>query len=183
MSTASFAAAFLADVQFEFRKQRSLADKALAQVDDAAFFHKPAEFSNSIAMIVKHVAGNLRSRWTDFLTSDGDKPDRDRDGEFVIGERDTRESLSAAWADAWTITLAALAALSGDDLAKSVAIRGETHSVIQAIQRNLTHTAYHVGQITYLAKLGSTGEWKWITIAPKPLRPAGASPRPYLQEP
>lgn len=180
---ASFATAYLVDVRFEFLKQKSLADKAIIQVEDAAFFHKPAEFSNSIAIIVKHVAGNLRSRWTDFLVSDGDKPDRNRDGEFLIGELDTRDRLLAAWEDAWAITFDSLSALGEDDLSKSVAIRGEAHSVIQALQRSLTHTAYHVGQITYLARLGATGEWKWITIAPKALRSVETATRPYLQEP
>jgi hypothetical protein len=159
--------AYLADIAFSFRKQKDLAEKAFSQVrSDEDFRRKPGEFSNSIAIIIKHVAGNFASRWTDFLTTDGDKPWRDRDGEFLLGEADTRASLIAAWEDGWNRLFQTLAGLKEEDLLKPVTIRGEEHSVIQAIHRSLTHTAYHVGQIVYLSRLVQKDGWEWITIPP-----------------
>jgi uncharacterized damage-inducible protein DinB len=174
--------AYLEDIIFSFRKQKQLAEQAFRQVQaDADFFHKPGEHSNSIAIIIKHVAGNLKSRWTDFLTSDGDKPWRDRDGEFVIGADDTRERLLAAWEAAWAVTLQTLAGLREEDLLKSVPIRGEPHTVLQAIDRSLTHTAYHVGQIVYLSRLVQKEGWEWITIPPGQSRQAGKRGGSYLK--
>jgi hypothetical protein len=138
--------ACLDDILFSFRKSKEFAEKAFRQVVDEAFFSKPGEHSNSIAVVVKHVAGNLASRWTDFLATDGDKPWRDRDAEFVIGPEDTRPSLLAAWESGWAAAFQTLAGLHEEDLLKRVTIRGEEHTVVQAIQRSLTHTAYHVGQ-------------------------------------
>ncbi len=158
--------AYVDDVIFTFRKHKTMAERAFAQIDDATFFKKPGEHSNSIAIIIKHLAGNLVSRWTDFLSSDGDKPTRDRDVEFVIGPVDTRASLLVAWEAGWTALLQTLASLTEDDCTRIVLIRGEAHSVLLAIQRALTHVAYHVGQITYLCRLLTNAEWKWITIAP-----------------
>jgi hypothetical protein len=112
------------------------------------------------------IAGNLASRWTDFLTTDGDKPWRDRDAEFLIGPDDSRPSLLAAWERGWTAVLQTLAGLREEDLLKTVTIRGEEHTALQAIQRSLTHTAYHVGQIIYLCRLLTTEGWEWITIPP-----------------
>src|SRR5262249_36746841 len=147
---ADFLTDYLRDVAGEFRKHKNYADGALRQLDDdAAFFRPLGERSNSVAVIVKHIAGNLRSRWRDFLTTDGEKPDRDRDGEFVIAPQDTRLSLAEAWEEAWAILFRELAALTPADLARTVTIRGEPHAVFQAINRSLAHTAYHVGQITY----------------------------------
>jgi hypothetical protein len=158
--------AYLEDIIFSFRKQKELAEKAFRQVEDQGFFHKPGDHSNSIALIIKHVAGNLASRWTDFLTTDGDKPWRDRDAEFIIGPDDTRERLLAAWEAGWAALLQTLAGLHEENLLKTVTIRREEHTVLQAIHRSLTHTAYHVGQIVYLSRLVTKEDWEWITIAP-----------------
>jgi hypothetical protein len=162
----SLGKAYLEDIHFSFRKAKEFAEKAFKQVEERAFFHKPGEHSNSIAIVIKHVAGNLASRWTDFLTTDGDKQWRDRDAEFLIGPEDTRERLFAAWEAAWLTLFQSLAGLDEDDLLKSVAIRGEEHTVLQAIHRSLTHTSYHVGQIVYLSRLLTKESWHWITIPP-----------------
>jgi uncharacterized damage-inducible protein DinB len=157
----------LEEITFGFRKQKEWADKAFGQVQaDSDFFRKPGEFSNSIAAIIKHVAGNLRSRWRDFLTSDGEKPDRNRDAEFVIGEQDTRANLVAAWESGWSTLFDTLTKLSDADLPKTIRIRGEEHTVYQALLRSLTHVAYHTGQIVYLSRLVQKEGWQWITIAP-----------------
>jgi hypothetical protein len=113
---------------------------------------------------MKHVAGNMRSRWTDFLTSDGEKPDRNRDGEFESEVRDTRETILAAWEHAWKLTIDTVAALGPDDLERTVRIRGEGHSVVQAINRQLSHYAAHVGQIVLLAKHYAGARWQTLTI-------------------
>jgi uncharacterized damage-inducible protein DinB len=163
----SLGKAYLDDIVFSFRKQKEMAEKAFRQVEsDEDFFKKPGTYSNSIALIIKHLAGNLTSRWTDFLTADGEKPSRDRDGEFVIGQGDTRAGLLAAWDAGWNILFQSLQSLEETDLLKEVRIRGEKHTVFQAIHRSLTHTAYHTGQIVYLARLLKTEGWQWITIPP-----------------
>lgn len=161
--------AFLEEVAARYREQKSLADRAMAQVSDDAFFHAPGPGSNSLAVIVKHVAGNLRSRWTDFLASDGEKPDRRRDAEFETGSGASKESSLAAWEAAWRVLFDSLSGLADADMAKTVVIRGEPHTVVQAIGRNLTHTAQHVGQVVYLAKLLAGEGWKTLSI------PRGAS--------
>jgi uncharacterized damage-inducible protein DinB len=158
--------AYLEDIILSFRKHKELAEKAFRQVDDEDFFMKPGQHSNSIAVILKHVAGNLASRWTDFLTTDGDKPWRNRDAEFLIGPEDTRPNLVAAWEAAWSAVFQTLGNLQEADLLKQVTIRREEHSVFQAIHRSLTHTAYHVGQIVYLSRLVTKEGWQWITIPP-----------------
>src|SRR5262249_4920243 len=113
-----------------------------------------------------HLAGNLASRWTDFLTSDGDKPWRDRDAEFVIGPDDTRARLLDAWEAGWAVLFQTLSGLTEADLTRRVTIRGEGHTVLQAIDRSLPHAAYHTGQIVYLARLLKTDGWQWLTIPP-----------------
>lgn len=159
--------AYLDDVVFNFRKHKELAEKAFGQVEsDDDLCRAPGEFSNSIAAVIKHVGGNLASRWTDFLTTDGDKPWRDRDGEFLITEADTRSHLLATWEAGWSALFQTLTGLREEDLQKRVVIRGEEHSVLQAIDRSLTHTAYHVGQIVYLSRLVQKDGWKWLTIPP-----------------
>jgi len=158
--------AYLEDILFSFRKHKELAEKAFRQVADENLFKKPGEHSNSIAVIIKHVAGNLASRWTDFLTTDGDKPWRDRDAEFVIGPEDTRARLLTAWEAGWSALFQTLGNLQEADLLKKVTIRREEHTVFQAIHRSLTHTAYHVGQIVYLSRLVTKDGWEWITIPP-----------------
>jgi hypothetical protein len=163
----SVSRALLEEIVFGFRKQKDWAERAFVQVRaDSDFFHKPGEFSNSIAAIIKHVAGNLASRWRDFLSTDGEKPDRDRDAEFVIGEQDTRASLIAAWDRGWSILFDTLADLGDGDFGNTVRIRGEEHTVHQALLRSLAHMAYHTGQIVYLCRLMQKDDWEWITIAP-----------------
>jgi uncharacterized damage-inducible protein DinB len=174
--------AYLDDIIFSFRKQKELAEKAFSQVkSDEEFLKKPGEHSNSIAVIIKHVAGNLTSRWTDFLTTDGDKPWRDRDAEFVIGPNDTRFRLVIAWDTGWAALFRTLSSLREEDLIKAVSIRGEVHTVMQAIHRSLTHTTYHTGQIVYLARLVKTDGWQWITIPPGQSKQFKAQGEKYLK--
>jgi uncharacterized damage-inducible protein DinB len=154
----------VSDLQHEFQRHKSLADRALVQLDDEAFFHAPGPV-NSAAVIVKHLAGNLVSRWTEFLTTDGEKPNRDREGEFVVTEKDTRATLLDAWERSWGILFETLSTLKDADLEKTVTIRGESQSARQALLRGMTHVAYHVGQILYLVRwLRPQGEW--LTIPP-----------------
>jgi hypothetical protein len=148
----------------EFRRLKGLADRAIAQTDPAQFFASPGPGDNSLAIFVKHVAGNSRSRWTDFLTADGEKPDRDRDSEFQITAADSREDLLARWESGWQALFAALEPLGAADLERPVRIRGEELSVLQAINRQLTHYAYHVGQIVYLAKHLAGERWSSLSI-------------------
>lgn len=155
---------FLQSAIKAFVTYRDLADRAMAQVTDEQFFASLDAESNSIAVIVKHVAGNLRSRWTDFLTSDGEKPGRDRDSEFEMSDSTTRAELQEAWDYGWKTALDALNALTPEDLVKTVYIRSEPHSVVKAITRQLTHGAYHVGQIVFLAKHFASGTWQTLTI-------------------
>jgi len=156
---------FLSDIGHEFRRHKSLADRAMSAMDDEAFCRRPAEQVNSVAIVVKHLAGNLLSRWTDFLTTDGDKPSRNRDGEFVIEAQDSQSHLLAQWEAGWSALLSTIDSLKDPDLDKSVTIRGEPHTVRQALLRGLTHVAYHVGQITYLCRLHKP-DAPWLTIAP-----------------
>lgn len=154
---------WLEDAKLEFRRMKRQAEKALAQVSDEEFFRALDPESNSLAIIVKHVAGNLRSRWTDFLTSDGEKPDRNRDTEFELGPADTREALMAGWEAGWELLNEALA-LAPEDVERTVLIRGEPHSVVQAVNRQLTHYAGHVGQIVFLAKHLVGPRWKTLSV-------------------
>jgi Protein of unknown function (DUF1572) len=154
---------FLDDARRQFAKLKTQGDKAMAQVGDADFFRTPDPESNSIAIILKHITGNMRSRWTDFLTSDGEKPDRNRDSEFLV-EGDTRESLMKRWEASWTLLMEVLAALRPEQLEASVRVRGEPHTVLEAINRQLTHYAAHVGQIVYLAKHWAGSEWHSLSI-------------------
>jgi len=148
----------------EFRRLESLAGKALAQLTDEQFFAVPAVGDNSVAVIVKHMGGNLVSRWIDFLSSDGEKPGRDREREFRIEPADTRASLMATWAEGWSALFFALGPLGDADLSRLVSIRGEPLTVMQAINRQLTHYAYHVGQIVYLAKHHCGLAWQSLSI-------------------
>jgi hypothetical protein len=156
-------AAMLAETLSTYRKYREMAEKAAAQVDDDAFFRPLSGEENSIALVMKHVGGNLRSRFTDFLTSDGEKPDRDRDGEFeTAGE--TRADVLAAWNAGWDALFAALQSLAPGDLTRTITIRGEPHSVTQALLRSLSHTSSHVGQIVLLAKHWAGDGWRTLSI-------------------
>ena len=154
----------LDDFLFQLRKLKSQADKAMAQVDEAQFFALIDEDSNSIALIVKHVAGNMRSRWTDFLTTDGEKPDRHRDTEFERGSGETRETILARWEAGWNVLFGAITSLTPADLGKTVTIRNEPHTVVQAINRQLSHYSAHVGQIVLLAKHFAGPNWKTLSI-------------------
>jgi hypothetical protein len=155
---------YLEDAIAELEKYKSFADRAVAQVGDEEFFRQLDPESNSIALVMKHIAGNQRSRWTDFLTTDGEKPDRDRDSEFEKSGADTRESIVARWEAGWRALFEALLPLTGEDLQKTVAIRGEPHTVVQAINRQMTHYASHVGQIVFLAKHLAGERWKTLSI-------------------
>lgn len=155
---------YLEDVRFQLRKYKEMAESAMAQTDDEHFFATLDDECNSIALVMKHVAGNMRSRWTDFLASDGEKPDRRRDSEFALEDGDTREHTTARWNDAWILTLSTIDALDDDDLARVVTIRGEPHTVLQAINRQLTHYSYHVGQIVLLAKHYAGDGWQSLSI-------------------
>ena len=146
------------------RGHKRLADGAIAQLSDEEFFALPDVESNSVAIIVKHMAGNMRSRFTDFLTTDGEKPDRNRDKEFVIAVDATRAEILDAWEKNWHLVFDALNALSGDDLTREVTIRSEPHTVLQAINRQVAHYAYHIGQIVFLAKHWKGSEWKTLSI-------------------
>ncbi len=154
----------LDEVRLEYRKLKDHADQSLAQVDDTGFFAVLDPEANSLAAIVKHVGGNLRSRWTDFFTSDGEKPDRHRDNEFVIAPGETREAIHAVWELGWTRLFASLDGMTPADLARSVLIRSEPHTVPRALLRSLTHTAGHVGQIVLLAKHVQGAAWKTLSI-------------------
>ena len=164
---------FLDDCVFQLRKLRSQADKAMAQVDDPQFFAVIDDDANSIALIVKHVAGNMRSRWTDFLTTDGEKPDRHRDTEFERESGDTREAILARWDAGWNVLFAAITSLAPADLGKTVTIRNEPHTVVQAINRQLSHYSAHVGQIVLLAKHFAGPRWQTLSIPKKQNRRIG----------
>jgi hypothetical protein len=146
-----------------FRYYKQLAERAMAQCPDAGLFATLDGESNSIALIVKHVAGNMRSRWTDFLTTDGEKPDRDRDAEFDNPPR-SRAELIAVWEEGWRRVFEALDGLSDGDMTNTVAIRGEAHSVMQAVNRQMAHYAYHIGQIVCLSKHFGADAWTALTI-------------------
>jgi hypothetical protein len=154
---------YLTEVRKRLAKERAQAEKALEQVADAELSWQPNAESNSLAIIVQHVGGNLVSRWTDFLTTDGEKPDRDRDGEFEARGA-SREELMAVWRRGFACWDAALAGLTEADLPRTVYIRREPHTVIEAIERSVSHTSHHIGQIVYLAKCIRSADWRTITI-------------------
>jgi hypothetical protein len=147
-----------------FKQYKELADKAIAQVNEAGIHWKPEPESNSIYLVMKHMSGNMQSRWTDFLTSDGEKPWRNRDHEFeedVISKADA----IAYWENGWARLFNAIAPLNQEDLQKIVYIRSEAHSVMEAINRQIAHYAYHVGQIVYIAKAYRSEAWQTLSIA------------------
>jgi uncharacterized damage-inducible protein DinB len=154
---------YLEDSFRAFRGYRHLAEGAIAQVSDDDLFKLIDAEANSIATVMQHIAGNMRSRWTDFLTSDGEKPDRHRDREFEQ-RRATRDELMKEWNEAWELTLATIQSLKPGDVLREITIRGEKHTVLWAIQRQVTHYAYHVGQIVFLAKHFRGAEWKSLSI-------------------
>ncbi len=160
----SLLASQLADVIRMFRSYKALGDAALRNTPDEHLHTELDANSNSLAIIVKHLAGNLRSRYRDFLTTDGEKPDRDRDREFEMPERVPRADIERWWNDGWAIALAALDALTPADLARTVTIRGEAFLVTEALNRSVTHAAYHVGQMVYLARHFAGAGWKSLSI-------------------
>jgi len=149
-----------------FRYYKKLGERAMAQCPDEGLFTTLDPESNSIAIIVKHLAGNMRSRWTDFLTTDGEKPDRNRDTEFEDAPK-TRAALMELWGRGWKYVFDALAPLSDEDLSRKITIRTEPHSVMQAINRQVAHYSYHVGQIVYLARHFAGAKWQTLTIPKK----------------
>jgi len=155
---------YLDEAHRQMRGHKRLAEGAMAQLkDDELFIALDAE-SNSIAVIVKHMAGNMRSRFTDFLTSDGEKPDRYRDREFGLNSTTTRADLTKWWEQGWALVFAAIEALKPEDVMRTVTIRGEPHTVLQAINRQIAHYAYHTGQIVFLAKHIRSSKWKTLSI-------------------
>ncbi len=158
-----FTTSYMTDSLALMTYYKQLGERAITQVADAQLFQPLDDESNSIVTIVRHMSGNMKSRWTDFLTSDGEKPWRDRDAEFSPASL-TREQLMQAWNEGWTCVLQALEGLTDADLGRTITIRGEAHSVLQAIGRQLTHYAYHVGQIVILAKHFQGPAWKKLSI-------------------
>jgi hypothetical protein len=148
-----------------FRQYKSLAEKAMTQVSDESLLWQPNEESNSIYLIIKHMSGNMQSRWTDFLTSDGEKPWRNRDSEFEQPGQISREEIMQEWEKGWQCVFDALEPLTEADLSQLVYIRGEAHSVMEAVNRQVAHYSYHVGQIVYLAKLIRNTGWQTLSIA------------------
>jgi hypothetical protein len=160
----SVASAYLDDVRLQFRKLKKLAEGALSQVKDDELLVTLDPEANSLAIIMKHMAGNLRSRFTDFLTTDGEKPDRNRDGEFETVGQPSRAAIMADWESGWTRLFETLDSLTDEDVLLEVTIRGEPLTVIQALDRQMTHHAYHVGQIVFLAKHLRSAEWKTLSM-------------------
>ena len=158
-----FSTSYVTDSRSILRQYKSLAEAAIAQVGDALLTFTLDAESNSIAIIVKHMAGNMRSRWTDFLTADGEKPDRNRDSEFEAPPS-TRAELMRLWESGWQCVFGALEPLSDIDLTRTVYLRTEPHSVMQAINRQIAHYAYHVGQIVFLAKHFQSNNWKSLSV-------------------
>jgi hypothetical protein len=155
---------YLEDALKVFRNYKKLGDKAMAQLSDEEMFRALDAEMNSVALNVKHIAGNMRSRWTDLLTSDGEKPDRDRDSEFVIDENVARADILRWWEEGWRTVFAAVEPLRAEDVMREVTIRGEPHTVLMAINRQLAHYAYHIGQIVFLAKHFKSEAWQSLSI-------------------
>lgn len=155
---------YLEEALHQMKAHKRLADGALHQVTDEEFFRELDPESNSLAVIVKHMAGNMRSRFTDFLTSDGEKPDRNRDQEFELGMDAARKDLMQAWEQGWKIVFDSMAALKPEDVEKTITIRLEQHTVLQALHRAIAHLAYHTGQIVFLAKYFRSENWKTLSV-------------------
>jgi hypothetical protein len=176
------AAHYIDEARRQMRGHRRMGEAAMSQLRDEDFFVTLDPESNSVAILVKHLAGNMRSRFTDFLTSDGEKPDRFRDREFEVTGATTRADVMKSWEEGWSCVLGAIDELKPEDVMRTVTIRGEPHTVLQAINRQIAHYAAHIGQIVFLAKHLRSSEWKTLTIprgkseefktaAPKPWKP------------
>jgi len=164
MSDESLAKHFLNDVLSSFRAYKKLAEKALGQLKDKEFFITLDDEANSVAVIMKHIAGNMFSRWTDFLTTDGEKPNRNRDMEFVIDASTTKSEILDYWEKGWQCLFKALEPLQPDDFERKVSIRGQEHTIVQAVNRQLAHYSYHIGQIVFLAKHFRASQWNSLSI-------------------
>jgi len=158
-----FTTSYLEDSLTLFRYYKKLAERAMEQVTDEQLLAVLDGEANSIAVVVKHMSGNMRSRWTDFLTSDGEKPDRNRESEFENPPAN-REALMNLWEQGWNYLFTALEPLSDHDMSRTITIRGEPHSVMQAINRQMGHYSYHCGQIVFLAKHLQHDRWKSLSI-------------------
>lgn len=158
------AAHYLEEARRQMRGNKRLAEGAITQLSDEELFVVLDPESNSVAIIVKHLAGNMRSRFTDFLTSDGEKPDRFRDREFELTSSTTRAEVTRLWDEGWATLFATLESLKPQDVMQTVTIRGEPHTVLQAINRQLAHYAAHIGQIVFLAKHLRSNQWKTLSI-------------------
>ena len=168
VTTETLGATILDDTLLTFQRQKELAEKAIAQVSDDDFFRTLDPEANSIAVIVKHIGGNLRSRWTDFLTTDGEKPTRDRDSEFVVPGETSRADVMSMWNAGWATLFDAFAQLRPSDLMTVVVIRKESMPAIAAMHRALAHISQHVGQIVLLAKHYRSADWKTLSIPRAP---------------
>ena len=164
MNDQSIGEHYLEDALRTFRDYKKLAERAFEQIDDQDFFRTIDRESNSIAVNMKHMAGNMLSRWTDFLTTDGEKPERDRDMEFVMLPETDKAEMVAYWDQGWQCTFDAVQLLRPEDLMRTVTIRGLDHTVVQAINRQLAHYAYHVGQIVFLAKHFKASDWQSLSV-------------------
>jgi hypothetical protein len=149
---------------YRFRAAKELGDKALAQLSDDDLRWRPDTESNSIAVVIQHLHGNMMSRWTDFLTTDGEKPTRNRDAEFIEPERVERADLMQKWDEGWACLLSAIESLRPGDLLREVRIRGQELTAVDAILRQLSHVPYHIGQIVYLARMRRGADWKTLSI-------------------
>ena len=158
------AAKYLDEAHRQMRGHKRLAEGAMAQLKDEELFIKLDPESNSIALIVKHMSGNMRSRFTEFLTTDGEKPDRHRDQEFELNSTTKRADLTIWWEEGWARVFTAIESLKPEDLIRTVTIRGEPHTVLQAINRQIAHYAYHTGQIVFLAKHFRSSKWRTLSI-------------------
>jgi len=155
---------YLDEIHRQFRGHKRMAESAMAQLDDQEFFSAIDPESNSVAIIAKHIAGNARSRFTDFLTTDGEKPDRFRDREFEMNKETTRAEVMRLWEERWNIVFGTLESLKAEDLQRTITIRQEPHTVLQALNRALAHYAQHIGQIVFLAKHLRSAQWKTLSI-------------------
>ena len=165
MTERTLADAYLRDILRAYRMYKDLGERAIAQVASDADLHRQIDpDSNSIAIMVKHIAGNLRSRFRDFLTTDGEKPDRNRDAEFEMKDAVSREELLRWWNDGWEVVLRTIESLTPEDLERTVTIRREEFLIVEALNRSVTHTAYHVGQIVYVARHLASPNWKSLSI-------------------
>jgi hypothetical protein len=158
------ATAYCDEARRSFRGHKRLAEGAFSQLSDEEFFHVLDSEANSVALIVKHMVGNMRSRFTDFLTTDGEKPDRNRDTEFEMNPGTTRAQVMEWWESGWQIVFGAIDSLAPEDIGRTITIRNEPHTVLQAVNRQIAHYAYHIGQIVFLAKHLKSSSWKSLSI-------------------